>query len=76
MTSKNRMQKKKKKQFWGKIWEPKEHNIYIELISNMKKEVQELEKGPEVNILFDSERATLRKVANWKTQGHDSIPGF
>ena len=42
----------------------------------MKKELQELEEGPEANVHLNSLRATLKKIPNWKTPGHDSIHGF
>ena len=37
----------------------------------MEKDVEELEEGPNAKINFDSLRATLKKVPNWKIPGHD-----
>ena len=42
-----------------------------EWINNMKKQLQRFKK-----ILLDSLRATLKKVLNGKTPGHDGIHGF
>ena len=42
----------------------------------MKKELKCLEENPEVNILMDSLRETLKKIPNKKTQGYYGIHGF
>ena len=42
----------------------------------MKKELQELGKGPEVNIYLESRRATFKKVPKWKIPSHDGIHRF
>ena len=34
------------------------------------------QRKPKANIRLDSLRATLKKITNWKTPGHDSIHGF
>ena len=41
----------------------------------MKKELQGFEE-PEADGHMDSGRATLKRVANWKTQGYDGIQGY
>ena len=35
-----------------------------------------LEEGPQVNIHPDGPKATLKKIANWKTPGLDGMHGF
>ena len=45
-------------------------------IKNVKKELKGLEKDPKAKLQQDSPRATLKKVPNWKTLGHDGIHGF
>ena len=42
----------------------------------MKKELQGLDEGPEVNIHLKSLRATPNKVQNSKTPGLDELHGF
>ena len=42
----------------------------------MEKEWQMLEEGPQVNIHPDRLKATLKKIANWKTSGLDGIHRF
>ena len=42
----------------------------------MEKESQGLKENPVVEIHMESLRATLKKVPNWKTPGHDGIHGF
>ena len=42
----------------------------------MEKEIEVLKEGPKVKIHLDLLRATLKKVANWKTPRHDSIYGY
>ena len=37
------------------------------------KKLEGLEKDLKAKIHFDSVRATLKKVPNWKTPGHDGI---
>ena len=46
-----------------------------EWISNMGKELKELEEWPKVKLHINSLRTTL-KIPNWKTLGHDGIHGF
>ena len=55
---------KETKQFWGKIWQRREHNRKTEWISNMGKELEGLEEGPKTKIHLDSLRETLKKVPN------------
>ena len=62
--------------FWSKTRERKDHNKKAEWINNMETDLQMLEEGPQVNIHPDALKATLKKVANWKTPGLDSIRGF
>ena len=42
----------------------------------MGKELEGLDKGPKAKIHLESFKATLRKVPNWKTPGHDVIHGL
>ena len=42
----------------------------------MEKELEGLEERPKAKIHIDSLRATLPKIPNWKTPGHDSIRGY
>ena len=51
------------------MWKQKDQNRNAEKIINIQKELQ----GRETSIYLDSLRATLRKVLNWKTSGHDGI---
>ena len=37
---------------------------------------EDLEERPKAKIHLDSLRATLKKVPNWKTPGHDGIQGY
>ena len=71
----NRMQKKQNN-FEVKYGKGKRHNRKGKWISNMKKELQELEENPEVIIHLELLRAALKKVLNWKTPVHDGIHGF
>ena len=61
------------KQFWGKIWQPREYNEKAERINNMGKELQGLEEGSKTKIHIDSLRTILKKLPNWKTSRHDSM---
>ena len=36
------------KQFWTKIWQPREHNEKVKWINNMTKELEDLKEGPKV----------------------------
>ena len=51
-------------------------NKKIEWINHMGKELQELKEGLEADIHLGSLRASLKKVPNRKTPGHDGIRGF
>ena len=42
----------------------------------MEKELQGLKEGPKVKIYIDSLRATVKKIPNEKTPGHDGINGY
>ena len=42
----------------------------------MEKELQGREKRPKGKIDVGSPRATLKKIPNWKTPGHDGIQGY
>ena len=42
----------------------------------MKKELTILKENPELDIHLEQQRATLKKVQNRKTPGHNSIHGF
>ena len=42
----------------------------------MKTELRMLEEYPQVNIQPDGLKATLKKIANWKTPRLDGIHGF
>ena len=57
-----------KKQFWCKICQRREHNRKVEWISNIGKEIEGLEETPNSIIHLN---ATLKKVPNSKTPGHD-----
>ena len=39
-------------------------------INSMKKELQSVKESPKTNIHINSLRATLKKISNWKTPGH------
>ena len=67
---------KETKQFWGRIWEGREHNRKVKWINNMEKELQGLEEAPKAKIRLNLLRATLKKVPNLKTPGHDGIHGY
>ena len=54
------------------ICERKDHNKKAEWL-NMETELQMLEEGSPVNIHPDELKATLKKIANWKTLGLDGI---
>ena len=58
-------QQLKVKQFWSKIWQPKEYNKKFEWISNMAKELEGLEEGPKVKLNI---RTTLEKYQIGKHQ--------
>ena len=60
----------------SKIWEQKDHNKKAEWINNIETELRMLEEGSQVNIYPDGLKATLKKIANWKTPGLDDIHGF
>ena len=42
----------------------------------MEKELQGIEEESKVDILLESLRATLKKVRNRKTPGHNDVRGF
>ena len=39
----------------------------------MAKELERLEEEPKAKIHMDSLRTTIKKIANWKTPGHNDI---
>ena len=49
-------------EFWIKIWQPREHNKKAEQISNMTKELEELEEGSKVEIHIDLRKTTLKNI--------------
>ena len=63
---------RKAKQFWIKIWLPREHKK--RMISNMGKEIG-LEEGPKAKMHIDSFRKPL-KIPNWKTPDNENQHGF
>ena len=68
---------KETQRFWTKIWKPKKkHNENAEWINNITKELEELEEGPKTEIHIDLLKATLKRISNWKTPGHDGIHSF
>ena len=67
---------KETERFWTKIWQPKKHNENAEWINNMTKELEGLEEPPKMEIHIDLLKATLKRISNWKTPGHDRIHGF
>ena len=54
----------------------KKHKKKTEWISNITRELEELEDGPKTEIHTDLLKTTLKKISNWKTPGHDGIHGF
>ena len=67
------------KQFWSKIWQPREHNKKAKQISNMGKELKGLKEGPKAKIDIDLlylTILTIKEILNWKTPGHDGIHRF
>ena len=52
---------KETKQFWGKIWQPREHNRKAKWINNLGKELERLKEGPKAKIFIDSLWVTLKK---------------
>ena len=48
------------KQFWRKIWQPRENNEKAEWKSHMGKKLEWLEVGPKVKILIDPLRTTMK----------------
>ena len=54
----------------------REHNREAKWISNTEKELEGLEKGPNMKMHINSLRATLKKIPNWKTSDHDGIHRF
>ena len=67
---------KETERFWTKIWQPKQHNEKAEWIKHITRELEEHKEGPKAEIITDLFKTTLKKVANWKTPGHDGIHGF
>ena len=57
--------------FWTKIWQPKKHNEKAEWINDMARELEGLEEGPKAEINIELLKKTLKKISNWKMQGHD-----
>ena len=56
--------------------ETKEHSGKVELINNMTREIEGLEKGLKAEIHIDLLKTTQKKISNWKTPGNDGIHGF
>ena len=54
----------------------KRHNENAEWIDNIKRELEELEEGPKMEIHIDLLKTTLKRISNWKEPGHDGIHGF
>ena len=52
-----------------------QHNEKAEWINHIKRELEQLEEGPESETHTDLLKTTLKKVSNWKTPGHDGIYG-
>ena len=48
-------------QFWGKIWQPREHNEKAEWISNLGKKLKGLDERPKAKIHIDSTRTKVKK---------------
>ena len=67
---------KETKRFWTKIWQPKQHNEKAEWINHITRELDQLKEDPKAEIHTDLLKTTLKKVANWKTSGHDGLHGF
>ena len=42
----------------------------------MTRELEGLEEGPKGSIHTELLKKTLKKISNWKTQGHDGIHRF
>ena len=63
---------KKTEGFWTKIWQPKKHNENAEWINIITRELE----GLETEIHIDLLKTALKRIANWKTPGHDGIHGF
>ena len=53
--------KKRRKQFWRKIWARRERNRKAESVNNMKKQIQELKEYSQTKIRLDSHREKLKK---------------
>ena len=67
---------KKPNDFGRKILQPKKHNDNAEWISNITREIEGLEEGPETEIHIDLLKTTLKRISNWKMPGHDGKHGF
>ena len=63
------------KNIWSKIWERKDHNKKAKWIY-METDLRIFEEDLQVNIHTDGLKATLKKIANWKAPGINSIRGF
>ena len=73
----NQMQKKPNDSGLKYVPPPKKkHNEKVEWINHITRELEELEECPKAEIHTDLLKMALKKVSNWKTQGHDGIHGF
>ena len=64
------------RKFWSGIWSvKKEHNKKADWLSDLKKEMVNLEQQ---NVVINEEKVKkhCRKMPNWKAPGHDGVQGF
>ena len=65
------------KNYWNSIWgHPKRHNVTPQWLGNMRKELEDIDKGEPIVLNETTLKHTLRKVANWKAPGPDGIHGY
>ena len=72
----NNQMKKKPNDFGPKLWQQKKHYEKFEWINNITRKLERLEEGSKAEIHTDLLKATLKKISNWKTPGHDGIHSF
>ena len=67
---------RKKPNDFGQKYGNKKHNKKAEWINNITRELEGREEGPKAEMHTDLRKATLKKIPNWKTPGHNGIHGF
>ena len=65
------------KKFWSELWDKNvTHNENAEWLTTMKREYQNVEMQPNINVTEEKVKTQIKKMRKWKACGPDGVHGY